>query len=92
VEVLGGACERAVFCDRVEYLKSSICHGVDKDDLFWQLEHKPGRRWERREARRAPATQTREPSLNCPPQHGCADGLRRDASSLRQIITPHERS
>ena len=32
--MLGGAGEGAVFRYRVEYLKSAICHGLDKYDLF----------------------------------------------------------
>jgi len=34
VKMLGGAGEGAVFRYRVEYLKSAICHGLDKYDLF----------------------------------------------------------
>ena len=40
VEMLGCARERAVLCHRVEYLKSAICHGVYKNDLFRELKHK----------------------------------------------------
>jgi hypothetical protein len=34
VKVLGGTGKGAVFRYRVEYLKSAICHGLDKYDLY----------------------------------------------------------